>query len=111
MVCPNAYAASRQIAVRMGMIKKETDVTAGEKSHGHYVTHSMKTLVHEFKNTGLKIIDHGGICFKPLANFQIDLAMKKNIINKNYIEACFILGKKYPELCSSVYAVVKLDKN
>jgi len=108
VVCPNANSASRQIAVKMGLIKKERSVTKSEKNHGHYITYDIKSLISEFKNSSLKIIDHGGICFKPMANFQIDTALKKKIINKDYLEACFKIGEKYPDLCSSIYIVAKL---
>lgn len=35
IVCPNANAPSRQIAVKMGLISHNTAVTAAEKEHGH----------------------------------------------------------------------------
>jgi 2-polyprenyl-3-methyl-5-hydroxy-6-metoxy-1,4-benzoquinol methylase len=108
LVCPNANAASRQIAVKMNLIKKETSVTETEKEHGHFVTHNLKTLKAEVKRSGLYIDEFGGICFKPLANFQLDDAVKKKIINKEFLEGCFKLGKKYPELCSSIYLIAKI---
>jgi hypothetical protein len=54
---------------------------------------------------GLSAVDSGGILFKPLANFQIDQAREAGIISNDYLDGCFELGKKYPDLCASVYAV------
>ena len=107
LVTPNANAGSRRLAVKMGIIKKTTSVTWQEKKHGHHVTFDLKKLTKEVKDSGLKILDFGGIFFKALANFQIDLSLKNKIINKDYLDACYKLGNEFPELCSSIYVVAK----
>ena len=107
LVTPNANAGSRQLAVKMGIIKKTTAVTWQEKEHGHCVTFNMNKLSQEVKNSGFKIFKSGGIFFKSLANFQIDLSLKKKIINNKYIDACYELGDDFPELCSSIYIIAK----
>ncbi len=108
LVCPNANAISRKIAVKMKLIETETSVTKSEKAHGHYVTHNLRSLKTEVKKSGFKIKKSGGLLFKPLANFQLDMALKKNIIDKKYLRGCFELGKQYPEFCSSIYLVLKV---
>lgn len=100
---PNAYAASRQIAVAMGLIPYATAVTEGEARHGHRRTYCMDTLQGDVRAAGLSIVDKGGIVFKPLANFQFDRALKDDIVGDAYLEGCFELGKSYPDLCASVY--------
>ena len=107
IACPNANAASRQIAVQMGLIKKETTVTKSEKNHGHHVTYNLNSLRREVKSAGLNIIDSGGVFFKPLANFQIDISIKENIINQKFLDACFKIGFKYPDMCSSIFVIAK----
>lgn len=105
LAVPNAYAASRQIAVAMGLIVRPIAVTEGEALHGHQRTYSLDTLKHDVMAAGLTVIDTGGILFKPLANFQIDQALEAGIITNGYLDGCFEFGKKYPDLCASVYAV------
>jgi 2-polyprenyl-3-methyl-5-hydroxy-6-metoxy-1,4-benzoquinol methylase len=105
LAVPNAYAASRQIAVAMGLISHPTAVTEGEALHGHQRTYSLDTLKCDVLAAGLKVVDFGGIFFKPLANFQIDQLSELDIIKSDYLEGCYQLGKKYPDLCASVYAV------
>jgi 2-polyprenyl-3-methyl-5-hydroxy-6-metoxy-1,4-benzoquinol methylase len=104
---PNAYAASRQIAVAMGLIPYATAVTEGEALHGHCRTYCMETLRSDVQAAGLHTVDIGGIVFKPLANFQFDRALKENIIGDEYLNGCFELGKTYPELCASIYVVCR----
>ena len=104
---PNANAISRQIAVKMGLIKKNNSITPGERSHGHQITYDLKKLEKDIIAAGLSIKKSGGIFFKPLANFQIDLAVKKKIINQNYLDACYELGNLYKDFCSSIFIIAK----
>ena len=109
VVVPNAMAASRQIAVKMGLIETNHSVTAGERIHGHRCTYSLDTLEHDVRSAGLRIESRGGICFKPFANFQFDLMMKHKVINQAYLDGCYALGMQYPELTASVYVVCQRD--
>ena len=47
LVCPNANAPSRQIAVNMGLITHNAAVTKDEAEHGHRRTYSLDTLERE----------------------------------------------------------------
>ena len=105
LVCPNANAASRQIAVQMGLIPYNSAITNSEAAHGHRVTYSLDKLETDAKMGGLKIIHRSGIFFKSLANFQWDQLLETNIISAEYLEGCFQLGHKYPDLCSSIFLV------
>jgi trans-aconitate methyltransferase len=102
---PNARAASRQIAVNMGLIAHHAAVTAGEAAHGHRVTYSIDTLIADLRAARFDIATQGGVFFKGLANFQIDAALEAGIISQEYLDGCYELGRTFPDLCSSVYAV------
>ncbi|WP_412560010.1 GNAT family N-acetyltransferase [Winogradskyella sp. MIT101101] len=103
LVCPNANAPSRQIAVKMGIISHNSAVTPAEKEHGHHITYTLDTLERDAKAAGLKVVHRSGIFFKALANFQWDRLLETDIISKEYLEGCFQLGQQYPDLCSSIF--------
>jgi SAM-dependent methyltransferase len=103
LVCPNANAPSRQIAVKMGLISHNTAITDGEKAHGHHVTYTLDTLERDAKAAGLKVSYRSGIFFKALANFQWDRLLTTDIISKDYLEGCYQMGQQYPDLCSSIF--------
>lgn len=105
LVCPNANAPSRQIAVKMGLISHNTAITPDEAKHGHKITYTLDTLERDAKRSGLKIIYRSGIFFKALANFQWDRLLKTDIISPEYLEGCYELGQQYPDLCSSIFLV------
>lgn len=105
VVVPNAFAASRQIAVKMGLIEHNCAVTDGEWTHGHRKTYSLDTLELEAQKANLRVLSRGGIFFKAFANFQFDSMLKNKIINQDYLDGCFALGMQYPELTASIYLV------
>ncbi|MEE1945133.1 class I SAM-dependent methyltransferase [Pedobacter sp. KR3-3] len=105
LVCPNANAPSRQIAVKMGLISHNATVTPAEKEHGHRITYTLDTLERDARQAGLKIVHRSGIFFKALANFQWDRLLETDIISKEYLEGCYELGQQYPDLCSSIFLV------
>lgn len=103
LVCPNANAPSRQIAVKMGLISHNAAVTPAEAEHGHRITYSLDTLERDAVAAGLKVVHRSGIFFKALANFQWDKLLQTDIISKEYLEGCYQLGQQYPDLCSSIF--------
>ncbi|TCV90163.1 GNAT family N-acetyltransferase [Sulfurirhabdus autotrophica] len=103
LVCPNANAPSRQIAVKMGLISHNSAVTASEKDHGHRYTYTLDTLERDAVAAGLNVVFRSGVFFKALANFQWDKLLNTDIISKEYLEGCYKLGQQYPDLCSSIF--------
>lgn len=110
VVCPNANAPSRQIAVKMGMITHNSAVTPAEAEHGHRITYTLDTLERDVKSAGLKVVHRSGIFFKALANFQWDRLLQTDIISPEYLEGCFQLGQQYPDLCSSIFLMCEKGK-
>ncbi len=110
LVCPNANAPSRQIAVKMGLITHNSAVTPAEKEHGHNITYTLDTLERDAKAAGLKVVHRSGVFFKALANFQWDRLLQTDIISKEYLEGCYQLGQQYPDLCSSIFLMCEKGK-
>lgn len=103
LVCPNANAPSRQIAVKMGLISHNAAVTQAEHEHGHRITYTLDTLERDARAAGLNVVHRSGIFFKALANFQWDRLLATDIISPEYLEGCYQLGHQYPDLCSSIF--------
>lgn len=110
LVCPNANAPSRQIAVKMGLITHNAAITPAEKEHGHRITYSLDTLERDARAAGLKVVHRSGIFFKALANFQWDRLLNTDIISEQYLDGCFQLGQQYPDLCSSIFLMCEKGK-
>jgi 2-polyprenyl-3-methyl-5-hydroxy-6-metoxy-1,4-benzoquinol methylase len=111
VVVPNANAASRQIAVQMGLIRSNDAVTDDERAHGHRKTYRLDTLERDVRDAGLHVVDGGGVFFKPLANFQFDRLMGGDVISDAYLEGCYRLGMHYPDLCASIWLVCERGRH
>ena len=107
---PNANAVSRQIAVHMGLIRFNDAVTEDERVHGHRKTYRLDTLGRDALDAGLRIVQSGGVFFKPLANYQFDRLMDGDVISEGYLEGCYRLGMQYPDLCASIFLVCERGK-
>jgi 2-polyprenyl-3-methyl-5-hydroxy-6-metoxy-1,4-benzoquinol methylase len=104
---PNAEALSRQIAVRMGLIESNRAVTSGEYEHGHRRTYCMDELLNHVRQSGLKVIESGGVIVKPLSNSQFDKALEEGIISNEYIQGCDQLAREFPNLSASIFVVLQ----
>jgi len=111
LVCPNANAPSRQIAVKMGLITHNSAITPAEAEHGHRITYTLDTLERDARAAGLKVIHRSGIFFKALANFQWDRLLETDIISDAYLQGCYELGQVYPDLCSSIYLLCEKGRS
>ena len=110
LVCPNANAPSRQIAVKMGLLSHNTCITPSEESHGHRITYTLDTLERDTVASGLEVKHRSGIFFKAMANFQWDKLLQTDIISDDYLEGCYKLGHHYPDLCSSIFLMCEKGK-
>ena len=110
LVCPNANAPSRQIAVKMGLISHNAAITLGEAQHGHHRTYSLDTLERDAAAGGLRVVQRSGIFFKALANFQWDKILNTDVISEEYLDGCYALGQIYPDLCSSIFLLCEKGK-
>ncbi|AYF43046.1 type 12 methyltransferase [Halobacteriovorax sp. BALOs_7] len=99
---PNAMSLHRQVAVKMGLLNKETDLNDRDITLGHVRVYTPETLKRDIISSGLNIIEFGGVMIKPLTNRQIEKDWNKDIIN-GYIE----LGNHYPEICGDIYIIAK----
>ncbi|WP_038013640.1 class I SAM-dependent methyltransferase [Thalassobaculum salexigens] len=107
VVVPNGHAASRRIAVAMGLIDHCTALTPSDVKHGHRRTYVLDTLESDARKAGLTVAHRGGIFFKPLANFQFDTLFGSEVMSDAYLEGCFQLGFTYPDLTASVFVVLE----
>jgi 2-polyprenyl-3-methyl-5-hydroxy-6-metoxy-1,4-benzoquinol methylase len=110
LVCPNANAPSRQIAVKMGLIEHNSAITDAERAHGHHITYSLDTLERDARNAGLHVLRRSGIFFKAFANFQWDRILQTDIISGKFLDGCYKLGQQYPDLCASIFLLCEKIK-
>ena len=97
---PNALSIHRLVAVKMGLLKTPDELNARDHALGHQRVYSMTTFLKDIEKAGLKVIEKGGVFFKPLSNAQIE-----NNWNEEMIEGFYELGKDFPENAAELYVV------
>lgn len=107
VVVPNAEAASRRIAVKMGALDHLEALSQADVAAGHRRVYRLDTLCRAVLGAELKIETTGGIFFKPLANFQFDALIGGPVISDAFMEGCFELGKEHPTLCASIFVIAR----
>jgi SAM-dependent methyltransferase len=107
---PNARALSRQIATEMGIVDFHTSVTDAERLQGHCRTYTLDALNFDLKSSGLSVLHCGGVLLKTLANFQFDASLSSGVITQDYIDALDRLSEFYPDLSSSIFAIVQKNQ-
>ncbi|PIQ23293.1 class I SAM-dependent methyltransferase [bacterium (Candidatus Blackallbacteria) CG17_big_fil_post_rev_8_21_14_2_50_48_46] len=105
LIVPNGNAPSRQIAVKMGILRHLCDLSEADLKHGHRRVYLSDTFENDAREAGLKILARGGIFYKPLANFQFDRLIGTDLISDAFMEACFALGMEHPTQCASIFLV------
>ncbi len=104
-IVPNGQAASRQIAVKMGVLSHLEALSDADINGGHKRVYFSDTLIRDCKSANLSVVHSGGIFFKPLANFQFDKLIGGPLISDAFMEGCFELGRELPTLSASIFTI------
>lgn len=100
---PNAHSIHRLVAVKMGLLDSPSQLNDRDYAQGHRRVYTVKTFRQDIELAGLKIIESGGVFFKPLSNQQI-----QNHWTKEMIQGFYELGKEFPEYAGDIYAICTL---
>jgi 2-polyprenyl-3-methyl-5-hydroxy-6-metoxy-1,4-benzoquinol methylase len=99
---PNAFSIHRLAAVKMGLLQSPFELNERDFKLGHQRVYSMNTLLDDIHKTDLKIIEKGGVFFKPLSNSQIE----KNW-SQEMMDGFYQLGYDFPENSAEIYVICK----
>lgn len=105
---PNSRSVARRLGVLMGIIDSLDNISVKERDfYGHQRVYTLSSLIKDAEKARLKVIETGGILYKPLSN---DLLWKLSILEgKSWrgkiLKALVDFGKNRPEECAQIYIV------
>jgi len=102
---PNAYAASRQLALSMGIITDLFELTPNDMRGGHRRVYDKHEIVNATSGAGFDVMEASGLLFKPFADFQMDELIDLGLITEAHMNGLLKLGANYPELCGAIFIV------
>ena len=97
---PNGSSVHRLAAVKMGLLSEPCELTPRDLALGHRRVYTPETFRTEIERAGLRIVEFGGVFFKPLSNQQM-----QDHWTEEMIRGFYELGKDFPQLAAELYAV------
>ena len=97
---PNCRSLHRQVAVIMGLLQTEQDMSDKDIHHSHRRIYSPESLRSEFTLAGLKIDFFGGYWLKPISDAQIEAHWSPEML-----DAFMVLGERYPDIAAEMVIV------
>jgi 2-polyprenyl-3-methyl-5-hydroxy-6-metoxy-1,4-benzoquinol methylase len=106
---PNAKSFHRLLAVEMGLIRDEfqlSESNAQLQQHNVFDRHSLLKLIGQ---AGFTVIESGTYAFKPFTHLQMENLIQAGVITETMLDGFYKMEKYLPDLGSEIYAnVVKV---
>ena len=99
---PNGLSLHRQVGVKMGLLRKPTELNDADYSIGHKRVYTPLTFKNEIIQAGLKVKKFGGVFIKILSNAQTE-----KVFNDAQLSALLAIGEDYPEIAAEIYIIAK----
>ena len=97
---PNGNSIHRLAAVKMGLLEHPCQLNARDIALGHRRVYTPTTLREDIAESGLNLLEIGGVYFKPLSNGQIQAHWTEEMI-----QGFYELGKDFPDNAAEIFAV------
>lgn len=97
---PNGNSIHRLAATKMGLLKHPCELNSRDLAQGHRRVYVGETFRKDIEAAGLKVLEMGGVFFKPLSNKQI-----QDNWTEDMIQGFYELGKDFPQHAADIYAV------
>jgi 2-polyprenyl-3-methyl-5-hydroxy-6-metoxy-1,4-benzoquinol methylase len=97
---PNGNSIHRLVAVKMGLLNNPCQLNSRDHALGHRRVYTSATFRADIEQSGLNVLEMGGVYFKPLSNAQIQENWTEEMI-----QGFYELGKDFPDLAAEIYAV------
>jgi 2-polyprenyl-3-methyl-5-hydroxy-6-metoxy-1,4-benzoquinol methylase len=97
---PNGLSFHRLVAVKMGLLPSPTSLNDRDRALGHRRVYTPESFRREVEEAGLRVLQEGGVFFKPLSNHQI-----QDQWNETMLEGFFLLGQDFPRNAAELFVV------
>ena len=97
---PNGHSIHRLVAVKMGLLNQPCQLNSRDHALGHRRVYTHESLQNDIESSGLRILEMGGVFYKPLSNQQI-----QDHWTEEMIQGFYELGKDFPENSAEIFAV------
>jgi 2-polyprenyl-3-methyl-5-hydroxy-6-metoxy-1,4-benzoquinol methylase len=104
---PNAYALSRQLAVKMGLLHSIYDLTENDSRHGHQRVYDWETLERNVSDAGYEIIGRHGLALKLFADYQNEKMVDAGIIGDPQLRGLWPMADQFREVAGAIMVILR----
>ena len=105
---PNAKSITRRLGVIMGIIDSIGHISDRERDFfGHKRAYTPRTLKKDCIRAGLKILDWGGVLYKPLPNEMLEIICQEQgrEWTEKFMDALYKFGRDRADECAYLYVL------
>lgn len=104
---PNAASFHRLLAVEMGLIQSEFEMSASNIQFQQHTVFDLKRLTKLVESNGFKVIESGSYSFKPFTHSQMQKMIDVNLITEEMLNGFYRMERHLPSLGSEIYVNIK----
>lgn len=109
IIVPNSHSFHRLLAVSMGLINNEFDMSKTQEKMQQNSTFDKKKLSILLENNGLVPYSCETFFIKPLTHQQMHNSLEKNIINNQVLDGLYNLSKTLPDIGSELMILSEVN--
>ena len=104
---PNASSLHRRLAVAMGIIQSEDELSERNQNLLQYRVYNFASLMTLAQSAGFRVVEKGGYFLKPFTHDQMQAI--RSTMPENLLDGLWTLGREMPELASEIYVNLEAD--
>ena len=109
IIVPNSHSFHRLLAVSMGLIKNEFEMSKTQIKLQQNSSFNRNNLCELLKDNGLNPYSSESYFIKPFTHQQMQNSLKKNIINNEILDGLYNLSKTFPDFGSELMVLSQLS--
>lgn len=107
IIVPNAKSIHRLIAVSMGIIKADNQISETQKKMQQYVTYDKEMLGKAIISAGFEAIEFGTFFLKPFTHSQMSYLYENNQIDLKTLDGLYEASTYFPENGSELFCLAR----
>jgi SAM-dependent methyltransferase len=105
---PNARSFHRRLAVAMGIIQDETEMSDRNRILQQHRVYDLKALTCDLENADFCVVQTGGYFVKPFTHVQMESILP--VLGDAVMDGLFELGIRNPEWASEIFAECRKNR-
>lgn len=104
---PNARSFHRLLAVEMGLIKSEFEMSASNIQFQQHTVFDLPLLKGIMESNGFTVVESGSFSFKPFTHQQMQNMINLKLITEEMLDGFYKMERHLPDIGSEIFVNIK----